>query len=142
MQVSGAIRYVVKSGGGAAKSNDRVQVRHIELSFGLNGRRNVNDIMTKQICEGAKIVFRDRITHGLSFFIRTPGPSPFSSTKMTPAASRAAFTAATLLAKPTAGPSLASMRLSVGTDTRAAAAKSDCDIPESARPAAMILPCN
>ena len=74
------------------------------------------------------------------FFNRTPGPSPFSSTKITPADSRARITASTLFCIPATGPSLASMRFNVGTDRFERAATSACVRPSKVRAAASWRP--
>ena len=47
----------------------------------------------------------------------TPGPPPFSSMKAMPAASIASLIRSPVLARPPIGPSVASSRLIVGTET-------------------------
>ena len=71
---------------------------------------------------------------------RTPGPLPFASIKMMPADSRADFTARTLFGMPEAGPSLPSIRFSVGTEIREASANSFWPSPKRLRAAAICRP--
>lgn len=70
-----------------------------------------------------------------SFLNRTPGPSPFSSMKITPAASRAARMAVPVSSRPPISPVAASSRLIVGREIPEAFARSDWDHRSKARAA-------